>query len=752
MPDLRYRPRLVKQVQDDFKQSEGIIWVRTNPVCASLAVGYLEGTISAAEIMVRVNGLAPRAESKETDLAACSSCQGHHSPVAGGNSVRRAGLRFAGLSLVMGGALVRRLVFRVAVAQTLLSPLGILAAAATWPLIKKAIRDARARRFGLDGFLAGSILAATAMGEALTALEILWIDSGAEFLSTWIGRRSRRAISDILQVSSKNTFISLDGQEVEVPVDQVRPGDLVVLHTGEKVSVDGRVERGRALVDESPINGRSEFALRQEGDTVLAGTLVREGVIFVRAQKVGDQTYLARVIYMVEEALENQAPIQGVADRLATRLLKLGGLLTLGTLMVTASFWRAFTVLLVMACPCATVLAASAPISAAINAAARRRILIKGGRYLEEVGRTDIVCFDKTGTLTMSQPALERMVNLSDFPDEYLLQLAYTAEMHNFHPLALAIKHKAAELGLEAGSHVVCQYQLGEGVSARINGRSIHLGNRRFMDRQEVALAKTEEIARGMESEGLTVVFLALQSRLLGILGFANQARPEAQSIVKHLTRDGIKRVVMITGEEGCSAGSVASQLEMDECHFSVRPEEKARIVAKLKTPGHRVLMVGDGINDALALAQADVGIAMGAGGSEVAIEAADIALVDDDLNGVCYLRSLSQATMTVVQQNFWIATGSNLAGMALGALGILSPVAAGLLHIVHTLGILANSSRLLSHRPSNIEVERGETRPGLAHQEGENQEPLGQEQGERLLGKNPLYGDLALISQRLKA
>ncbi len=694
VPCLLRRTDLAQRLQERLMLVDGVLWVKPNHACASLAVGYSRTKTSRGELAAKLDELAMTL--RRVPGAAPLLPQGPAAEKTG-NNVRWAGLRFAGLSAVMAAVFVRKSLFKLAVSQTLLSPLGLIAAAGTLPLLCKAAADIRERRFGLDGFLAASIITATAMGEALTALEILWIDSGAEFLTAWIGQRSRRAISDILQVSAKNTFISIDGKEVEVPVEQVQPGDLVVLHTGEKVSIDGVVDSGRAMIDESPINGRAEFILRQKGDTVLAGTLVREGVIFVRARKVGDATYLSRVIHMVEDALENQAPIQGVADQLAMRLLKLGGLLTLGTLVLTGSFWRAFTVLLVMACPCATVLSASAPISAAIHAAARRKILIKGGRYLEEIGEADTVCFDKTGTLTNSQPALKRLVNLSYLSDEELFQLAYTAEMHNFHPLALAIKQEAADLGLEPSSHAVCQYQLGEGVTARINSKTVHVGNRKFMDRHGVGLAKSWGIARELEGQGLTVAFLALEDELLGIMGFANRIRPEARPIIDHLTADGVSRVVMITGEEAATAGAVAAKLGIEQCHYSVMPRDKASILAELRAPGHKVLMVGDGINDALALAEADVGIAMGAGGSEVAIEAADIALVNDDLAGVAYVRDLSKRTLKIVHQNFWIATGSNLVGMALGAMGLLSPVAAGLLHIFHTAGILANSARVLN-------------------------------------------------------
>ena len=283
---------------------------------------------------------------------------------------------------------------------------------------------------------------------------------------------------------------------------------------------------------------------------------------------------------------------------------------------------------------------------------------------------------------------MKRLVNLSYLSDEeLLLQLAYTAEMHNFHPLAQAIKNEAARRGVEPASHTVCRYQLGEGVTARTNGQSIYVGNRRFMERHGLALPGAESIAEDLERRGLTAVFLGLDDRLLGVMGFANQIRPEAGEAISRLIRDGVKHMVMITGEEGCAAQSTAERLNLDQCFHSVMPGTKARIVAGLRQPGLRVMMVGDGINDALALAEADVGVAMGRGGSEVAIEAADIALVNDDLEGLVYVRGLSKTTLRVIHQNFWIATGSNLAGVALGALGLLSPVAAGLIHIVHTRG-----------------------------------------------------------------
>ncbi len=693
----------------------GVIRVRTNHRCASLVVNYDAGKVSpdgivklAQKTATGGNGPAhlPSARAKPASCRQNGGClqDGEH-------PLRRPVRRFLGLTAVGAMALWRTRVLGLGVAQGLLSPLGLVVLAASLPMLKEAWRQRKQGTLSLEGFLGGSIVLAAAMGEALTALEILWIDSGAGLLKAWIGERSRRAISDILAVTSRSTYLLVDGLEVEVPVDQVRQGDTVVLHTGEKVAVDGRVVKGQALVDESPINGRAEFIMRAKGDEVFAGTLVREGVIYVRAEKVGDETYLARVLAMVEDSLQNKAPIQGVADDLARKLIKLGGAATLATLLITRSFWRAFTVLLVMACPCATVLAASTAISAAISAAAKRRILIKGGRYLEQVGELDTACFDKTGTITTTHPAVEHITVLGEAGPEEMVYLAASAELHNSHPLARAVMDQAQRMGVEPGRHAVCEYFLGQGVRAELEGSQILVGSRGLMRRFAVSLKRAGQAISSLERQGLTPLLVARDGELLGCLGLAIPARAEAPWMLDQLSRRGVEHRVMITGDSQTSAQALCDQLDFDQCFYEVMPQEKARIVQGLREQGRGVMMVGDGINDALALAQADVGVAMGAGGAEVAIEAADIALVDDDLGGVVYVRGLSQATLQVVRQNFWLATGSNLAGMIAGALGVLNPIAAGLLHIGHTLGILANSSRLLAYdlpRPKGRLLEKG--------------------------------------------
>lgn len=693
VPALSAGGEVARGLEKRLGRLEGVRWVRVNSSSGSLVVGYDGDAIGADDLSGEVRAVltARKAVVKEDEKSR------DRSPGKfGKDTIFSALLRFLGMSLMVGVILFRRVVLKKPPTQNPLSPIGILAVVAAVPLVKKGIGGLYKGQITLEGFLGISILAALAAGEVVTAVEVLWINSAGRLLQAWITERSRRAVRDILHVTEKNAYVLVEGAEASVPVHRVQPGDTVVIHAGEKISVDGVIVRGGASIDESPLNGRSEPVAKQMGQEVFAGTFVLQGLVFVNARQVGDKTYLARILRMVEESLVNKAPIEGVADQLAKNLVKAGFAATLGTLSITGSFWRAFTVMLVMACPCATVLAATTAVSAGLATAARRGVLIKGGRYLEEVGRADVVCFDKTGTLTTNQPVIGQMATLDDLTEDGLLQIVYSTEIHNSHPVALAVKAAAERKGIEPVGHDVCEYLLGRGVRAEIRGEEILVGNRRLMEQFGVRLESARSFLRRFKKQGLTPVHVARTRKLVGVMGIANRDRPNSDAVIRALRNDGVKKIAMVTGDSKHVAMGMAARLGLDDCRYSVLPEEKAEIMADLSRNGDKVVMVGDGINDAMALAVADIGIAMGTGGSEVAIEAADIALVEDDLAGIVYLRSLSKETIRVVHQNFWIATATNLAGAVLGAVGLLSPVAAGLVHISHTLCILANSSRLL--------------------------------------------------------
>ncbi|SDL05821.1 cation-transporting P-type ATPase C [Maridesulfovibrio ferrireducens] len=704
---LKNNHLLSSSLEKNLENLAGVNHTRINKKCSCLIINYNDHVLSPELLTRTIHDLL--------GINHKNNCSVNSKEKAYCPEVRSALRSFSFISAVGGAVLISESLLGLTIAQTLLSPLGFITIFAAAPLVKEAFKKIKDRKFGLEGILAGGIIAAVVAGEAMTAFEILWINAGAELLTAWITERSRRAISGILDKTSHHTFVLKDEVEVEVEINQLQKGDVVVLHTGEKICIDGLIVDGQGLINEAPITGRADFIHKKAEDKVFAGTFVREGVIYVKAEEVGDSTYLARILHKVEDSLENKTDIELVADKLSVRLVKIGLGATIGTLLLTASPWRAFTVLLVMACPCATVLSASTPISAAINTAARHNILIKGGRYLEEVGHCEIACFDKTGTLTGNEPSLEHIYAVKGTSEDEILNYALSVETHNHHPLAQAIKSAAQKRNISPLTHTVCEYFLGKGMRAELPSAvgastEILVGNKKLTEQFDVRIGKLSSHVSTLKRKGLTVIYVVKDREPVGIMAFANTIRPEAAAALKSLRANGIEKTVLVTGDEPATAEHLAKVLHIPEIHASAMPEEKATLVRTLQDKNKKVLMVGDGINDALALAQADVGIAMGTGGAEVAVEAADITLVNDDLNGLTFVHQLSRDTVKIAYQNFWLATGSNIVGVIMGASGVLTPVMAGFLHIAHTMGVIANSSRLLTHSPKPLMIEAGKT------------------------------------------
>jgi cation-transporting P-type ATPase C len=615
-------------------------------------------------------------------------------------------MEFTSLSVIMGLSLIKSKILKLAVGQTLFSPLGIAVSFFALPLVYRGLKDFKnQKKPTLDSFLAAGIGAALVGGEALTALEILWVHSGSELLSSYVAERSRNEVRKILDVTSSTAFVVRDGKEIEVHISEVQCGETVICHHGEKVAVDGPVIKGEAVLNEASINGNSELIHKKENDEVFAGTYVQDGTIWVTAQKVGDETYLSRILSMVENSMEHKAPIELKADRLANNLVRIGLLATAATFLVTGSFYRAFSVLLIMACPCATTLSASSSVSAALSNAAAKGILIKGGRYLEEAGKQKSFCFDKTGTLTTEHPVITDIIPLEGFSEEDLIKSASIAELHSRHPVASSIRELAESWGFSHSYHTICESVLGMGVRSESDNSVYLVGNRKLMDKYGINLDSYEELKQEFRGEGKTVIFIAANEQLQGVFLVENRIKEGALEIIEALREDGVKELIMITGDEESSAKALAEKLHFDSCHPSVLPDQKAEIIQELQKK-HKVAMVGDGINDVLALANADIGIAMGIMGTDVAIETADIALADDDLTKIVYLRKLSAKTDQIINQNFTLATVTNMGGALLGAAGLLSPVMAGLIHIAHTLGIMANSGRLLTYSDNTIKIE----------------------------------------------
>jgi manganese/zinc-transporting P-type ATPase C len=700
---LRFRERQAGWMRQHLRETAGVIAVESRLATGSVIIWFRPEDTTVRTLLTAIvrQIMQPRMypdfpEALPVFRRLCSDCDDHAQ--SGFSSRVR---RVVWLSGCMLYAAVRLWLFRLPLIQTPLSFLGIAALLGALPLAREAVRDCAHRKVTVKPFLAAGSLITIAMSQAFSALQILWIYNVAELTEHYVARRSRQAIRDILEVAPANAFVMIDGMEVETPVADIRPGDIVAVHTGERIPVDGDVAEGEALVDESSINGRAEALARGRGDTVFAGTILSQGVLFIRTTRTGEDTYLARIMQMVEDSLANKAPVEQKADQLAARLMKIGLAATALTLLITLDPLRALTVMLVMSCPCATVLAASSAVTASLANAARHSILIKGGLYLETVGRADIFCFDKTGTLTMEQPEVVAISGRTPaISANAILAMAATAESHNQHPMAKAILAMARERHLSPEAHAVCDFKAGRGVLCTVGGDAVILvGNRAFMDEHGVDVRWFDKKARAQRAMGNTVVYVARNGGAQGMLGIANPVRPEAVRVLNCLRGDGVRSLHLVTGDSEEVARGLMDIFPFDECRAGLMPEEKARRVDELKQ-GHSVVMVGDGVNDALALASADIGIAMGAAGAEVAMEAADIALADSDLEGLIKVRNLSRQTMRVIDQNHYLAVSTDLIGAALAMVGLLSPIMAGMIHILHTGGILLNSGRLLTWEP----------------------------------------------------
>lgn len=704
VPAIRFLDGRAHSLQLWLSQREEFICVEARSATGSVILEYdpartgYRAALDALLQGVRLAKALPAGGSSASGTVCAADCrvcrpnEGHAERSFFGRVVE-----VAALTLFMAYALIRQAVFRTPLSQGPLSVVALVAIAAAIPLLHHAWRDMREGRFvSLFPFLAATCVLAVLTGEALTALEVIWILRVGLLLEDYVADKSRKAIREILVLAERNTFIQIDGVEVETPVDQVRIGDTVVAHTGEKIPVDGTVVSGEALVDESHITGRSQAEVRKEGHPVFAGTIVQKGVIFIKAERVGDDTYLCRILHMVEDSLSNRAPVEKHADILAARLMGLGAATTLGTLLLTGDLLRSFTVMLVMACPCATVLASSTAITAAIANAARNHILVKGGLYLETVGKADCFCFDKTGTLTTDTPqVVDVFPRTRNQTRRDVLALAAAAEVHNEHPMARALVDAATDRGIVPAPHAVCDFVLGRGVRAQLGDDMILVGSFQFMKDERVNTSYFKGRENKIIEAGHTALYVAKNGKAQGVIEVSNTARPRAKEVLQWLRRDGARTLHMVTGDTEKPARAMAESLELDDYRAGLLPEDKGRYVAELQTNGRRLVMVGDGVNDALALSRAHVGIAMGAGGAEVAIESADIALVDSDLERLVRLRQLSRRTLEIVEQNHWLAIGTNVIGAALGAAGLLSPVMGGFLHIAHTLGILVNSRTL---------------------------------------------------------
>ncbi|MCT7657913.1 heavy metal translocating P-type ATPase [Mycobacterium deserti] len=588
-----------------------------------------------------------------------------------------------------------------------------------YPFLRGALRSLRGgKSAGTDLLVSAATIASLVLRENVVALTVLWLLNIGEYLQDLTLRRTRRAIANLLQGNQDTAWVRLaDGTEVQVAADSVQIGDHVVVHEQVAVLVDGEVVDGEAIVDQSAITGETLPVSVTSGARVHAGSVVLRGRLVVHARAVGRETTIGRIVTRVEEAQQHRAPIQTVGENFSRRFVPASFLMSAVTLVLTGDVRRAMTMLLV-ACPCAVGLATPTAISAAIGNGARRGILIKGGAHLEEAGRVDAVVFDKTGTLTLGKPVVTNIVALhDDWEPEQVLAYAASSEIHSRHPLAEAVIRSTEERHIAIPPHEECEVLVGLGMRTIADGRTLLLGSPSLLAREDVEVtAKAVDWVTRLQRQAETPLLLAVDGALVGLISLRDELRPEAKSVLADLRANGIRRIVMLTGDHPATARAVADELGIDEWRAETLPEDKLEVVHALRDEGYVVAVVGDGVNDAPALAAADIGIAMGLGGTDVAVETADVALASDDLRRLLDVRMLGGRAVEVIRQNYGMSIAVNTFGLLLGAGGGLSPVLAAILHNASSVAVVTNSSRLIRYQlvDRSDDSERSDERPDL--------------------------------------
>ncbi len=486
-------------------------------------------------------------------------------------------------------------------------------------------------------------------------------------------------------------------EEIEVSNSELQVGDIVVVRAGERIPVDGKVRSGTASVNQAPVTGESMPVTKEAGDEVFVGTLNESGALIIEATRVGEETTLARIAQLVEAAQQREAPIQRQLDRLAGWLVPVMLTLSVLVFVFTHDVQRAITVLIV-ACPCALILATPVAVMAGIARAARAGVLIKGGQYLEATARLHTIVFDKTGTLTHGQPEVSHVHSFDDHSHAELVGMAAVAEKMSAHPVARAILRKANSLGLKTVDPASFQSNQ-RGVVAQHRGQRLVVGHTGLMTEQAVAMTDAHHAHLDEHNdEGHTTVVVAHDGQVCGTICVADTIRANAREAVSRLRQLGIEKVVMLTGDNRRVAMDIAGQLGIDEVKAEVLPEQKAQHIEELRKRGG-VAMVGDGINDAPALAVADVGMAMGVTGTDVAHEAADIALMADDLSKIAFAVGLSRRALWIIRQGLWFALLYNVTMVTLAGSGHLHMIGGAIAHQFSSLIVILNAMRLLRYR-----------------------------------------------------
>ncbi|MEH6765188.1 MAG: cation-translocating P-type ATPase [Aequorivita antarctica] len=561
-----------------------------------------------------------------------------------------------------------------------------------YSLVRTAILDiTKERKIGTELFISIAVIISVVGQEYLAGAVVLMIILIAEYIASASGERARASIKELIGTVPNTAIIKKDGKEITVKIEELNIGDIILVRAGEKIPVDGLVTEGTASVNQAPITGESVPQEKETSSEVFAGTIIELGALNIQMTKAGSDTVFSRIITLVEEAESQQAPIEKLTDKVASYLIPVV-FIFVGAVYFFTRDVKLIIALLIFTSPAELGLATPLVTIAAIARAAREGILVKGGLFLEELAKVTTIVFDKTGTLTVGSPTVNQISVIdSNYSENEVLQLAAVADRRSNHPLAKAILDYAKQQKVSYGEPSQFEVVKGRGVSAEFEGKKLRLGNKAFMEENTI------QVSEIITNDTDTAIFLSVETNLIGILYVSDAIRQGAKEMIEGLRKNGVTNIIMLTGDNEVTAKHVSEQIGITEYKANLLPEDKIRIVKELQGKGAKIAMVGDGINDAPALVQANIGIAMGAMGTEAAMEAADIVLMQDKLEKIELARRISKRAYRTIKENIIVGVGVvHVIGITLVLLKILGPIEAAAIHLLPDTLVFINSIKLL--------------------------------------------------------
>ena len=572
------------------------------------------------------------------------------------------------------------------------------------PVLKNGVNSLiKNKRPNADTLSSSAIISSILLGKESAALTIMFLEEVSELLTVYTMQKTRGAIKDMLSVGENYVWKEISEDNVKrVPIEEIQKDDIIVVQTGEKISVDGKIIKGEALIDQSSITGEYMPIKKSEGDDVYAGTIIKNGNISIIAEKVGDDRTVSRIIKLVEDANSNKADIQNYADTFSAQLIPLNFILAGIVYASTRSITKAMS-MLVIDYSCGIRLSTAVAFSAAINTAAKNGILVKGSNFIEELSKAETVIFDKTGTITEGKPKVQSIeIFDNSITENEMIGLAGAAEEQSSHPLATAIMSEIKDRGIEIPKHNKIKTVISRGVETKIGkGKeaiTVRVGSKKYMLENKVDLTLATNAERGIISRGEIGLYVAQDEKIIGLIGVSDPPRENIKKAINRLRNYGVDDIVLLTGDLRQQAETIASRMSIDRYESELLPEDKAKNILKFQSKGSNVIMIGDGVNDAPALSYANVGVALGSTRTDVAMEAADITITQDNPLLVPGVIGLSKSTVKTIKENFAMVIGLNTFALVLGATGILAPIYASVLHNSTTILVVMNSLKLLKY------------------------------------------------------